>query len=157
VISRVLDGPRFADRFAHHKVVLAAGGHTVDDHVGDRHMRCGESLFGFGLFGLGDLDLLGERLGLFEERRSLVGRCLAYLLANGLLLRAQIVGGRHRGPACGVGFEERIDESGVFTTGPLRRAHQVRVLAQHLEVDHGRNPTFLSLTSAGGPTPGTTS
>ena len=93
-------------------------------------MRCGESLFGLGLRDLGGLDLLGEDLGLFQQSRSLLGRCLAHLLADGLLLGAQVVAGRHRGPAGGVGFEERIDESRVFATGSLRRAHQVRIFAQ---------------------------
>ena len=55
---------RFADGVEHHEVVLAAGGHAVDDHVGDRHVRCGEGLFGLGLLGLGGLDPVGELLGL---------------------------------------------------------------------------------------------
>ena len=130
VILRVLDGPRFADGIEHREVVLAAGGDAVDDHIRDRHMRCGESLFGLGLLGLGGLDLLGECLGLFQQGRSLVGRCLADLLADGLLLGAQVVSGRHRGPSCGVGFQQRIDEPLVFATGSLRCAHHVRVFAQ---------------------------
>ena len=105
VVLRVLDGARFTDGVEHHEVVLAAGRYAVDDHVGDRHMRRGESLFGLGLLGLGGLDLLGERLGLLQQRRPLVGRCLAHLLAGRLLLGAQVVGGRHRGPPGGVGFQ----------------------------------------------------
>ena len=147
VILRVLDGPRFADGVEHHEVVLAAGRDAVDDHVRDRHVRCGESLFGLGLLRLGGLDLLGEFLGLLQQGRPLVGRCLADLLAGGLLLGAQVVGGRHRGPPRGVGFEERVDEARVFAAGALRCAHHVRVFAQQLEVDHGRNPTFDRATS----------
>ncbi len=142
VILRVLDGSRFADGLEHREVVLAAGRDAVDDHVGDRHVRCGERLFGPGLLGLGGLDLLGECLGLFQHGRPLVGRCLCYLLADALLLGAQVVRGRHRGPSRSVGFEERTDQPRVFATGTLRCAHQVRVFTQQLEVDHGSNPTF---------------
>ncbi len=109
MILRVLDGARFADGVEHREVVLAARGHTVDNHVGDRHMRCGESLFGLALLGLGGLDPLRECLGLLQQQRPLVGRRLAHVLADGLLLGAQIVGGRHRGPSRGVGFQQRID------------------------------------------------
>ena len=72
-------------------------------------MRCGESLFGLALLGLGGLDLVGECLGLFQQDRPLVGRCLAHLLADGFLLSTQVVGGRHRGPSRSVGFQQRID------------------------------------------------
>ncbi len=130
MILRVFNRFRFTDSVEYHEVVLAAGGDSVDDHVRDRHMRGGESLFGLGLLGLGGLDLLGECLGLFQQGRSLVRRCLSDLLADGLLLGAQVVTGRHRGPPCGVGFQQRIDEPLVFATGTLRCAHRVRVFAQ---------------------------
>ena len=55
---------RFADGVEHHEVVLAAGGHAVDDDVRDRHVGRGERLLGLGLLDLGGLDLLGEFLGL---------------------------------------------------------------------------------------------
>jgi len=55
-------------------------------------MGRGESLFVIGLPHLGGLDLLGEFLGLCQQARSLVGRRLAHLLADGLLLGTQVVG-----------------------------------------------------------------
>ena len=64
---------RLADGVEHDEVVLAAGRDAVDDHVGDRHVRCGERLFGLGLLGLGGLDLLGELLGVRQQRGPLVG------------------------------------------------------------------------------------
>src|SRR6476620_6887982 len=55
---------------------------------------------------------------------------------------AKVVGGRHRRPPCGVGVEKRIDKARVFSAGALRCADHIRVFAQQLEVDHGRNTTF---------------
>ena len=88
------------------------------------------------------LTFSASSLACCQQRRPLVRRRLAHLLAGGLLLGAQIVGGRDRGPPRGVGFEQRVDEARVFSAGTLRRAHHIRVLAQQLEVDHGRNTTF---------------
>ena len=59
MVFRVVDGPGLTDGVEHHEVVFTAGRDTIDDDVGDRHMRCGESLFGIGLLGLGCLDHIG--------------------------------------------------------------------------------------------------
>ena len=134
------------DGVEHREVVFAAGRDTVDDDVGDRHMRCGEGLFGIGLLGLGGLDRIGELLRPLEQRRPLLRGRRAHLLAGGLLFGAQVVGGRDRGTPGRVGLQQCVDESGILTAGALRRAHHIRVFAQQLEVDHGANPTVGSTT-----------
>ena len=141
MVLRVVDRPWLTDRVEHHEVVLAAGGNAVDDDVGDRHMRCGQGLFGVDLIGLGGLHLLRERLGLCQQPRALVLARSAHLLAGGLLFGAKIVRGRDRGPARRVGFEQGVDETRILSAGTLRGTHHVGVLTQQLEVDHGRYPT----------------
>ena len=68
-------------------------------------MCCGEGLFGLRLVGLGGLDHLGQFLGALEQRGPLVGRGRTDPLAGGLLLGAQVVGGRNRGAPGGVGVQ----------------------------------------------------
>ena len=107
------------DGVEHHEVVFATGRDTVDDDVRDGHMRCGESLFGIGLLGLGGLDRRGELLGPLQQRRPFLRGGRADLLAGGLLFGAQVVGGRDRGPTGRVGLQQRVDESGILTAGTL--------------------------------------
>ena len=114
-------------------------------------MRCGESLFGLGLLGLGGLDLLGELLGLLQQCRPFVRDGGAHLLAGGLLLGAQVVGGRNRGPPGRVGFQQRVDEAGssprarcdARTTSGFSRSSLRSITAQPYRREH--NPITLQL------------
>jgi hypothetical protein len=119
MVFRVADRWGFADGVEHHEVVLAAVGDTVDDHVGDRHLSGGERLLAFGLLGLGGLDLLGELLGLLQQRWPVLLRRRTDLLAGGLLFGAQVVGDGDGGATGRVGLQQRVDEAGVFTAGTL--------------------------------------
>ncbi len=142
VVLGVLDRRRLADGVEHHEVVLAAGRHAVDDHVADRHVRGGEGALGLGLRGLGGLDLLGQVLRSLQQGRTLLGRRLAHQLAGGLLIGAQVVGRRDGGSPGGIGLQQLVDARRVLSASPLRRTDGVGIVAQQLEVDHGRNPTF---------------
>ena len=105
-------------------------------------MRRGERRLGLGLRGFRGLHLLGEFLGARQFRRALLGRRRAHALAGGFLFRAQRVGGRNRGPAGGVGRQQRIHQRRVFAAAELGPAYGVGVFPEQLEVDHGRNTTF---------------
>ena len=129
---------RGADVLEHHEVVLATRrGFGLDD-VRDLLLGAQQLGVGLGLLGLGLLDLGGEVLGAGQQLVALLALGLADLLAELLLLGAQRVGSGHRGPATLVGGEQRVHEGRVLTSGALRGAHGLRVIAKRLEVDHSR-------------------
>ena len=143
MVPGVVDSGGFADGVQHDEVVLAAGGHTVDDDVGDGHVGGRERLLGGGLPGFGVLDPVGQLLGLCEDRRPLVRRGRTDLLAHRLLFGPHRVGGRDRAATGGIGRQQVVHERRVLAAAELRTAHGVRVFPQQLQVDHGLNPTFV--------------
>ena len=140
VIFRVVDRGRFTDEVEDGVVILPTGRHAVDDHVRDRHLGSGARRLGFGLLGLGRLDLLGQLLGPLQQRRTLVGGGRAHLLAGGLLFGAQRIGCRNRRPPGGIGCQQRVDQGWVLASTGLGPAHGVGVFAEQLQVDHGLEP-----------------
>ena len=107
-----------ADGVEHDEVVLAAGGHAVDDDIGYRHVRRGERLLGIGLVRLGGLDLLGELLGRASSAgRSSLDAAPTFLLAAFCSARrlsaADTAARRARRP------QQGIDEAGILTAGAL--------------------------------------
>ena len=143
MVPGVVHSGGFADGIQHDEVVLAAGGHTVDDDVGDGHVGRCERLLGGGLPGFGVLDPGGQLLGLCEDRRPLLGRGRPDLLAHRLLFGPHRVGGRDGAATGGIGGQQVIHERRVLAAADLRTAHGVRVVPQQLQVDHGLNPTFV--------------
>ncbi len=119
VVLRIVDRRRLAHGVEDPEIVLAAGGDTVDDDVGDRHVRGGEAVLRLGLGGLGRLDLLRQLLGRGQQPGTLFGHGLAHQLAGGLLLGAQVVGGRDGRAPRGVRLGERVDERRVLAPGLL--------------------------------------
>ncbi len=82
------------------------------------------------------LDVLGELLGPAEQlglRLALRGRDL---LAEGLLLGAQLLEAGERGASALVGLEDGVDERGVVPAGSLAGTDDVGVLTELAEVDH---------------------
>ena len=92
------------------EVVLAAGGHAVDDDVLDRGERRVGCLFrGASTACWAGLDPLAELLRLRDERGLLVLRRLRDPLAERVLLGAQLLERGDRGAAVGVGRERLVD------------------------------------------------
>ena len=87
-----------ADVLEHHEVVLAARRGLVGGRVRDRQHRGAVGLLGLPLGGLGLLHVGRERLGPLEQRLLLLALRLGDLLAELLLLRAEPLVLRDRGP-----------------------------------------------------------
>src|SRR3954462_15025868 len=119
MVFGVDDRRRLADGVEDDEVVFAASGNAVDDHVRYRHMSRAERLLGARLVGLSGLDLFGEFLRLRQHRWTLLFGSGAHLFAYRLLFGAQVVGGRNRGPAGGVGLAQGVDKAGILTSGAL--------------------------------------
>ena len=133
--------PPAAALLEHDVVVLAARRNAVDDHVRDGLEQCLEGFTGVPLGGLGLLDLVGELLRPGQQLGLLLRRRLRDLLAQVLLLGPQpLVRGDGR-PAPGVGRQGLVDDRLRLTAGALRRLDPVGVGAQHLHIDHVREPT----------------
>jgi len=130
---------RPADVLEDLEVVLAAGGHALDDEVGDGAVGGVKGVLGGDLLGLGRLDVGGELLAVGEQLRTLRPVRLADLPAERLVLGAQGVGGGDRAAPPLVCRQQRIHGGNVLTAGALGGAHPVGVVAQRLEVDHGRS------------------
>ncbi len=94
---------------------------------------------------LGSFDLLAGIARLLQQLRPLVRRCFADLLADDLLIGAQRVGARDRGPARDIGRQQGVDQRRVFAPLPLRLAHGVRILPEQFQVDHGLKPYAVGI------------
>ena len=89
MVFGVVDRGGFTDDVENGVVVLTAAGHAVDDHVRDRQVCGAERRFGLGLLRLSSFDLVGQIACLVQQLRTLVGRRLAHLSADNLLVAAQ--------------------------------------------------------------------
>ena len=143
----------YADLLDDDEVVLAADGRCRIDEVGQLaeqalgqrvrrvarilgrlHARCE----------VGRLGHDGVELGL-DRRALVVARLLETplertdRLAELLLLVAQCAEGDLGAAPLLVGCDEAVDDRLVLTSGALRGAHTVGVVAQELEIDHGRS------------------
>jgi hypothetical protein len=118
------------------EVVLATRRYAVDHHVGDRPVGRPQRLVGLRLLGLGRLHLVGEVLGVLKQRVTVVGRGLADLAAQRLLLGPQVVRGGDGGAPTFVRLEQRVDRGRVLAAGTLGRPDTVRVVTDQAEVDH---------------------
>ena len=136
VADREVVGRHLTDLLEHDVVLVAAGGHAVQDDVRDGEVRLAQRRLDLGLLGLDGLHLGRQRLGPLEDGRPLLGRRGLHRGADRLLLGAQRVGAGDGRAARLVGGEQRVDARRVLAAGPLRGAHAVRVLAQQPQVDH---------------------
>ena len=100
------------------EVVLAAGRGTLHD-VGDLELQLADAFLGLALRGLGLLDLGLELVGALEQLRALLRGSLADLLTKRLLLAAQFIGSLDGRAALLVGFQQGIDQGGIFATVDL--------------------------------------
>lgn len=132
---------RSADLLQRDEVLLAADRGGRVDEVRQRAEQAFGLLLGHALFGVGGLDLLGERLGALQQGGLLLALGLGDLLAERLLLVAELVEATARGPPPFVGGEEGVDQVDVLATDALRGAHSVRVLTEQAKVNHGAKPT----------------
>ena len=125
-----------ADLAQRDEVLLAAGGHAVDDRVGDVHGDFRELALGIRR-ALGErLHRRGELLRLGEQLRLLIAAGGGDLLAERLLLGAQSLGCDDGGPAPHVGVEGGVDELDGVAARCLRRPDSFRILAEQLGVNH---------------------
>ena len=138
---------RRPDVLEHHVVVLAPGRRLVGSGVGDRVDGVAPVLLGLGLRGLRGLHVGGQRLGAGQQLGLLVALGPGDLLAQLLLLRAQVLEVGDRGTPGGVRLEGAVDDLGGQPTLLLGRTDQVGVVAEHAWVDHR---TRIS-TRLGGP------
>ena len=100
------------------EVVLAAGRGALHD-VGDLELQLANALFGCALRGLGLLDLRLQLVGAFEQLRPLLRGRLADLLTERLLLAAQFISSLNGRAALLIGFQQGIDQGGIFATVDL--------------------------------------
>ena len=141
VVAR-LDGPARrpcrgrAHRLEHDVVVLAAGRHAVDDHVADRHEHVVELGRQPGGLRLALLDLRRELLGAGQHGGLLLAGRGRDLLADLLLLGAQLLELGLGGPPAGVQVHRGVDDGLVLPTGSLAGSDDVGGVPQQLEVDH---------------------
>ena len=123
-----------------HEVVLAADGHAVEDQVGQ---EAGQAV-GLGVGGvrggLGGLDLLGELLGLGQDRGPLLLGGASHGLGDLLLGGAQRLEGLQGLAAGGVGLDDLIDEAGVGSAGTLGGAGGFGVVTQGTHINHASHP-----------------
>ena len=117
-------------------VLLAARGRPLDE-VGELAGQVVELGGGGRGGGLGGLDLLGQLLGVGEDRRALLRRRLPHGPGDLLLLGAEVLEGGQRLTAGLVGGDDAVDEIDVGTTGSLAGAEGLGVLTKRTQVDHG--------------------
>ena len=132
---------RGADLLQRDEVLLAADRGRRVDQVRQRADQALGRVLRLVLLGVGGLDLLGQGLGALEQSGLLLALGLGDLLAQALLLVAQLVETGAGGPAPFVGGEQGVDQVDVLATGALGGAHSVRVLTKQAKVNHGPQPT----------------
>ncbi len=117
------------------EVVLAALGHAVARPGCDsascrrRSLRVGLVLLGFG-----GLHLVGELLGLLQQRGLLLARGLAGSACRAASARCAGSSKRETADAAPlVGGQQRVDEGRIFASGALRGADTVRVCRAGVE------------------------
>ena len=142
---------RVADHAQHLAVVLPAVGHRGIGRV--RHLEREVAQRGVELreLVLGPLQLRLELAGLGQPCGTLVGRCLADLLRDRVLARAERLDRGLLRALRGIGAEHRVDESCGHSLA-FDRDPDVGVLAESTEVDHvpggricARRPSTQSL------------
>jgi hypothetical protein len=135
VLGRI-EGRHLADATEFDEVLLASRRDAVDHDVLDaRQGGCrGISCFASSVLRL--LGPLGELLGLRDERALLLLGRLRDLLAERVLLGAQLFEGGQRCPARSVGLDRRVAGGRIVSARDLRAADDVGVVAKKSEVDH---------------------
>ena len=117
-------------------VLLAARGRPLDE-VGELAGQVVELDGGGRGGGLGGLDLLGQLLGVGQDRGALLRGGLPHGPGDLLLLGAEVLEGGQRLTAGLVGGDDAVDEIDVGTTGSLAGAEGLGVLTKRTQVDHG--------------------
>ena len=117
-------------------VLLAARGRPLDE-VGELAGQVVELGGGGRGGGLGGLDLLGQLLGVGQDRRALLRGGLPHGPGDLLLLGAEVLEGGQRLTAGLVGGDDAVDEIDVGSTGSLAGAEGLGVLTKRTQVDHG--------------------
>ena len=117
-------------------VLLAARGRPLDE-VGELAGQVVELGGGGRGGGLGGLDLLGQLLGVGQDRGALLRGGLPHGPGDLLLLGAEVLEGGQRLTAGLVGGDDAVDEIDVGTTGSLAGAEGLGVLTKRTQVDHG--------------------
>ena len=123
-----------------HEVVLTADGHAVENEV---RQEAGEAV-GLGVGGvrggLGGLHLLGELLGLGQDRRALLLGGATHGLRDLFLGGSQRLEGLEGLATGGVGLDDFIDEAGVGSAGALGGAGGFGVFTQGTHINHASHP-----------------
>ena len=123
-----------------HEVVLTADGHTVENEV---RQEAGEAV-SLGVGGvrssLGGLHLLGELLGLGQDRRTLLLGGATHRLGDLLLGGSQRLEGLEGLATGGIGLDDFIDEAGVGSAGALGGAGGFGVFTQGTHINHASHP-----------------
>ena len=123
-----------------HEVVLAADGHAVDNQVGQETRETVGLGVGGVRGGLGGLHLLGELLGLSQDRRTLLLGGATHGLGDLLLGGSQRLESLQGLAAGGVGRDDLIDEAGVRSAGTLGGAGGFGVFTQGTHINHASHP-----------------
>ena len=123
-----------------HEVVLATDGDAVDDQVGQETREAVGLGVGGVRGGLGGLHLLGELLGLGEDRRTFLLGGAAHGLGDLFLAGSQRLEGLEGLAAGGVGFDDLVDEAGVDSAGTLGGAGGFGVVTQGTHINHASHP-----------------
>ena len=131
VVARLeVERGRLAVRAQRDEVVLAAGGHAVDDDVLDLgegrvgcRLRRGDRVLSL-------LDPLAELLGLGDERGLLVLRRLRDPLAVGVLRGAELFERGDGGAAVAIGGDGLVDGVGRLPARLLRALDQLGIFAE---------------------------
>ena len=123
-----------------HEVLLAADGHAVENEVRQEAREAvGLGVGGVG-GGLGGLHLLGELLGLSQDRRTLLLGGAAHGLGDLFLGGSQRLESLQGLAAGGVGRDDLIDEAGVRSAGTLGGAGGFGVFTQGTHINHASHP-----------------
>ena len=117
-------------------VLLASRGRPLDE-VGELAGQVVELGGGGRGGGLGGLDLLGQLLGVGQDRGALLRGGLPHGPGDLLLLGAEVLEGGQCLTAGLVGGDDAVDEIDVGTTGSLAGAEGLGVLTKRTQVDHG--------------------
>ncbi|MCY1228748.1 hypothetical protein D9M72_410810 [compost metagenome] len=126
----------FADGLDHDVVVLAAFGNAVFNQVGDTAEQ-------FLLPGLGDvrlsrssLDRCGQDFDLCQQGLLFIALGLRHLLAERILLGAEVFEADQSRTPCRVCRDDRIHHGLVGAAGALAGTELVRIFAEVFYVDH---------------------
>ena len=123
-----------------HEVLLAADRHAVENEVRQEAREVvGLGVGGIG-GGLGGLHLLGEFLGLSQDRRTLLLGGATHGLRDLLLGGSQRLESLQRLAAGGIGRDDLIDEAGVRSAGTLGGAGGFGVFTQGTHINHASHP-----------------